>query len=95
MIGGNGNLRAPGLCLPMEIRADISASLAATPADELLLDVGQPNVIRPSVAAHRGPMAAMVVSAIDQKTANTGGAHLSKRDLLAGGFGHGPMIPPI
>jgi hypothetical protein len=50
MIGSNGNLRAPGLCLPMEIRADISASLTAGLAGELRLQIGQPDVIRPSVA---------------------------------------------
>ena len=70
MIGGTGNLRAPGLCLPMEIRADISTSLAAAPADELLLDVGQPDVIGPAVGADGRAMAATIVRAIDQDPAN-------------------------
>jgi len=47
----------------MEIRADVSASLAADLAGEARLDVGQPNVIRPSVAADRYPMAAFVIGA--------------------------------
>ena len=70
MVGGSGNLRAPGLLLPAEIRADVSASPAAAPADEQRLDIGQPNLIRPSVAADRCPMAALVIRAIDQETAN-------------------------
>jgi hypothetical protein len=54
----------------MEIRADISASLAADLAGEAGLKVGQPNVIRPSVPADRCRMAALVIRAIDQQAAN-------------------------
>jgi hypothetical protein len=60
----------PGLLLPMEIRADVSTSLAADLASEVRLDVRWANVIRPSVAADRCPMAALVVGAIDQEAAN-------------------------
>jgi hypothetical protein len=74
MIGGIGNLRAPGFYFPVEIRADISASLAANLAGESGLDIGQPNAIRPLVAADRGPMAALVIRATDQQTANAGSA---------------------
>jgi hypothetical protein len=81
MIGGGGNLRAPGFQFPVEVRADISASLATTPADELRLDFGQPNVIRPSVGAHGCPVAALVIRAIDQETANASGPHFSEGDL--------------
>ena len=73
-------------CSPMEVWPDIRALRAAALADESRLDVGQPNIIRPSVAADRGPMAAMVVGAIDQETANATGSHFSEGDLLwAGG----------
>ncbi len=47
-------------------------------------------LIRPSVAADRGPMAAAVIAAIDQQPANAGGAHLAEGDLLAG-VGHGAI----
>jgi hypothetical protein len=57
---------------------DISAPLAATLTGEARLDVRQPNVLRPSVAADRGPMAAPEIGAIDEETANAGGAHLFK-----------------
>jgi hypothetical protein len=97
MIGGGGNLRAPDFQFPVEVRADISASLATTPADESPLDVGQPDVIRPPVAADRGPMAAPVIGAIDQETANATCAHFSERDLLMAGEGggHGAETSPI
>jgi hypothetical protein len=66
----------------MEIRADIRTPLTAGLAGEAWFNVWQPNVIRPSVAADRGPVAAMVVGAIDQETANAGGSHFSEGDLL-------------
>ena len=58
----------------MEIRADVSAAQAACPTNEQRLNIGQPDIIRPLVAADRGPMAAMVIRAIDQQAAN---AHLA------------------
>jgi hypothetical protein len=45
----------------------------------------QPDLIRPPVVADRDPVAATIVGAIDQQTANTGGAHLPEGDLLVGG----------
>lgn len=51
-VGGIGNLRTPGIFFPMEVGADISASLAASLASKSRLDAGQPNVIRPPVAAN-------------------------------------------
>ena len=53
-----------------EIRADVGAFPAASLAGEPRLDIGQPDVIRPSVAADWCPVAAFVVRAIDQETAN-------------------------
>jgi hypothetical protein len=88
MIGGTGNLRAPGFYFPVEVRTDISASLAAGLAGEPGLDVREPDVIGPTVPADRNPVAAMVVRAIDQETANARGTHFSEGDLLAGESGH-------
>ena len=74
----SGQPRASGLLLPVEIRADVSAS-PAVPADEQRFDVGKPDIIRPSVAADRDGVAAPIIGAIDQQTANAGGAHLAKK----------------
>ena len=50
-------------------------------------------LIRPSVAADRGPMAAVIVGAVDQQAANASGANLGEGDLLlAGEGGHGEAI---
>jgi hypothetical protein len=37
----------------------------------------------------------MIVRAVDQETANAGGAHFGEGDFLAGWLRHGPMMPPI
>jgi hypothetical protein len=66
----------------MEIGPDIGAPPAAGLADEPGLDVGEPDIIGPPVAADRRPMAAVIVAAIDQETANATGAHFAKDDLL-------------
>jgi hypothetical protein len=66
-----------------------AAFLATSLASEERLDIEQPNMSRPSVTADRRPVAALVVRAIYQETANAGGAHLFKGDvLLAGEGGH-------
>jgi hypothetical protein len=44
--------RASGIFLPMEIRADIGALLAAGLAGKQRLDIGQPDVIRPAITAY-------------------------------------------
>ena len=76
----------------MEIRAYVGASLAAKLARKLRLYIGQPDVIRPSIAADRGRMPGAVIGAIDQQTAHPRGAHLGEGDLLrAGEFGHTPL----
>jgi hypothetical protein len=76
----------------MKIRPDIRAALAASLTGEARLDVGQPGIIRPAVAADRGPMAAPEIRAIDQEAANAGGAHFGEGDLLAG-FWHAVILP--
>jgi hypothetical protein len=79
MIRRSGSLRAPGIGFPMEIWAHVRAFPAAGLAGELGL--GQPDVIRPSIAADRCRVAALVVGAIDHETTNATLAHLGKSDL--------------
>jgi hypothetical protein len=78
--------------IPVKIRPDVSAFLAARLAGKLGLNVRQPDVIRPLIAADRGRMAAAIMRAIDQNAANARCAHLSEGDLLrAGEGGHAPL----
>jgi len=88
MIGGSRNLRALGIYFPMEVGTDISAFPAAGLAGELGLQIGQADVVGPSVAADRNPVRAVIIRAIDQEPANAGFAHFAKGDLL--GPGHAP-----
>jgi len=55
MIRRSGSLRAPDIDFPMEIGAHVRAPPAAGLAGELGLQIGQPDIIRPSVAADRRP----------------------------------------
>lgn len=65
------SLHVPALRLvPLEVRPKFSAPRAARLANEQLLKIGQPYIIGPSIRIDRGPMAAMVVRAIDQQAAN-------------------------
>ena len=71
-------------------RSDVGVLLAAGLAGEQRLDIGQPDIIGPSVSADRGRMAALVILTVDKQTAHAGVAHLSEGDLLraAGEGGH-------
>lgn len=60
------------------VRPDVGASRPAGGADAALLDVAQPEIVRPGVGADRDVMAAM---APDQDASNAGGAHLGEGDL--------------
>jgi hypothetical protein len=60
---------------------DVGTSLAAGLADELRLNVGQPDMVRPAIGTHLNRVAAPVIRAIYQEIANPGGAHFSKGDL--------------
>src|ERR1019366_4878490 len=72
-----------------KIRPDVGAALPAGPAHELILDVGKPDIIWPSVGAHLDRVAAFMVGAVDQYTAHAHFTHLGERDLVgAGKFGH-------
>jgi hypothetical protein len=51
------------------VRPDVAALPAAGLTSEQGFDIGQPDIIGPSIGADRGRMAAMIVRAIDQETA--------------------------
>jgi hypothetical protein len=84
----SANRRAAGRSFPIEIRPDIGALLAAGLARKPRFEIGEPDIIRPSVAVDCRPMAAAKIRAINQETANASGAHLGEGDLLVGSFGH-------
>jgi hypothetical protein len=86
-----GTAALPGLFFPMVIWPDIRTLPAASLANEVRLDVGELGIVRPSVAADRGSMAATEIRAMDQQAANPGGVHFSEGDFL----GHAPVMPPM
>jgi hypothetical protein len=53
--------RSDGRLIPMEVRPDVGAALAAGPAHEARFQIGEPGVIRPRVRADRNRVAAMMV----------------------------------
>jgi hypothetical protein len=59
----------------LPIGPDLGAAPAARLAGKSRLKIRQAEVIRPSVAADRGPMRAVIIAAIDQQPTNPGGAH--------------------
>jgi hypothetical protein len=66
-----GGSRVGPLSVPIEVRPHVGAPLATSVAGKPRFQVGQPDVIRPSVATDRGPMAASEIRAIDQEAANS------------------------
>jgi hypothetical protein len=56
------------LLIPIEVRPNVGAALAAGRADETWLKIGQPHVVRPSIAAYRDQVAAFVIGAVNQET---------------------------
>jgi hypothetical protein len=60
------------------------------------LNIGQPDIIGPSIGVDRGRMAATKIAAIDQQAARAGIAHLAKGDFLrsAGEGGHAAIEAP-
>ena len=77
------------LQVPMEIRPDIGTALATGSTYEPALKIGQPYIVRPLISADPDPVRALVVGAIDQQTANAGGAHLAEGDFLRAAHGTG------
>jgi len=78
--------------VPMKVRPDVGASLAAGLADKPGLEIRKPDVISPLFRADRDRMAAMIIRAIDEHATNAHLAHLGEGDLLrAGERGHAPL----
>jgi hypothetical protein len=69
----------------LKVWPDIGASLAASRADELILDVGNADVIGPLARVHLDRVAALIVGAIDQDAIS-----VSEGYFLAVEFDHGP-----
>ena len=55
---------------------------AAVGAEKIGLDAESTHVIRPAVGADRDVVAAVMIAAIDQNTADAGRAQFAERDLL-------------
>jgi hypothetical protein len=72
----------------LPIGPHIGTAPAASLADETRLEIGQSDVIGPSIAADRCVVAAAIIGTVDQEAANASGAHFSEGDLLAGQGGH-------
>src|SRR6516162_5068545 len=75
--------RPSRLATPIEIRPHICTALAADPTGEALLDIGQPGIIGPGIAADRDGVAAAVVGAIDQQP-NTPMSRISAKVIFCG-----------
>jgi len=67
---------------PVEIRPHIGAALAADPAGEAHLDIGQSGIIGPGIAADRDGVVAAIVGAIDQDAAQAIGFRRPKRPSI-------------
>ena len=65
----------------MKVRPRVRASLAADPAGEALLDIGQLD-IGPPIAADQDRVAAAVVGAKDKQPTHAHVAHLGEGDFL-------------
>ena len=68
-----------GFLFTIEVRPHICTALAADPAGEALLDIGQSGIIGPAITADRDRVAAAVIRAVDQETANEMTASGQKR----------------
>src|SRR6266404_6965023 len=70
--------RAPRCLVPVEVRPDVGAFVAAGLAYEPRFKIREPNVVGPLVCADRDRVAAMIVRAINQDPAHASGAHFPK-----------------
>ena len=68
----------------LPIRSNVDAALTACRADELVLDIGNPRLIRPAIGVVRDDveMTAAMIRAVDKNIAHASGAHLGVGDLL-------------
>jgi hypothetical protein len=78
-----------GLFFPVKVRTYIRAAPAAGLTSKPRFQIRQADVIRPSVAADRRPMRAVIIGAINQESANARGAHFGEGDFLRA-FHHEP-----
>jgi len=86
-IAHHGNCRP----VPVEVRPHLGATVAAGLAHKPRLEIGQPEIVGPTIPADRQTMAAVVVGAVDQDAAHAALAHLGKGDFLRTvGLGHAP-----
>jgi hypothetical protein len=74
--------------------AHVGAAIAASLTDEARLDIGQPDIIRPRIAADDDRVAAAVVGAIDQDAAKPL-SRISAKVIFCGRSGTIDMIAPI
>jgi hypothetical protein len=73
--------------VPVEIRSNVGAAMAASLTDKARLYVGQPHIIGPRIRAHGDAVAAAVVGALHEQPTHAHLAHLGKGDLC-GEVGH-------
>ena len=74
--------RPSRLATPIEIRPHICTALATDPTGEALLDIGQPGIIGPGIAADCEQMTAAIIGAVHQQPTNAARAHLGEGDFL-------------
>ena len=74
--------RRDRILVPIKVRPDVGAFLAAGFAYEPCFQIGEPDVIRPLVCGDGRGVAALIVRAIDQDRAHASRAHFCKCDLL-------------
>ena len=77
--------------VPVEVRPHVSAALAAGRANEARLDIGQPDIIGPAIAADGDRMTAAKVPAINEDPAHAHVAHFGEGDTI----GHLPKFGEI
>ena len=63
------------------MRPHLRAFPAAGLAGKSWLKIGQEDLMRPTIAADRSPVAAMIVAAIDQQATNSSSAHIRQGDF--------------
>jgi hypothetical protein len=81
----NGTSKSPSertRLIPIRITPDVGTALAARRANEAVLYIRQPNVIRPAITVHLDIVTAPIVLTKDQEPAHALGAEFGKGDLL-------------
>jgi hypothetical protein len=68
--------------IPIRITAYVGTTLAACGADKAVLNIREPNVIRPAISAHRDIVAAAIVLTINEEPPYALGAEFCEGDFL-------------